>query len=81
MKNSIVDANTWDICVVCFIPGTRYCYSNLGYLVLGRVIEVASGQSYEGYVRSLLAEIGITRMWLGKTHKAQSHSDEVSIQV
>lgn len=32
-------------------PGTDAIYTNLGYLVLGTVIEAASGQSYEAYIR------------------------------
>ncbi len=31
-------------------PGTRFQYSNLGYVVLGRVIERASGQSFYDYL-------------------------------
>lgn len=34
-----------------FEPGTRWSYSNAGYLVLGLVIEHVSGQSYYDYVR------------------------------
>lgn len=33
-----------------FDPGSDAKYSNLGYLVLGEVIEVAAGQPYESYV-------------------------------
>jgi CubicO group peptidase (beta-lactamase class C family) len=33
-----------------FEPGTGYQYSNTGFLVLGKVIEKASGQSYYEYV-------------------------------
>jgi CubicO group peptidase (beta-lactamase class C family) len=32
-------------------PGTLYVYSNAGYLILGAVIEEASGRDYEGYCR------------------------------
>jgi CubicO group peptidase (beta-lactamase class C family) len=35
-----------------FEPGTRWSYSNTGMLVLGKVIEVASGQDYYDYVRA-----------------------------
>lgn len=50
-----------------FDPGTRYAYSNLGYLVLGRIIENLSGMPYEQYVqRQVLAPLGITRARLGK---------------
>ena len=33
-----------------FAPGTRQQYSNGGYVVLGRVVEVISGKSYGAYV-------------------------------
>lgn len=34
-----------------FPPGSRHQYSNYGYILLGRVIEAVSGQSYDTYVR------------------------------
>ena len=34
-----------------FEPGSKWQYSNTGMMVLGKVIEVASGQSYFDYVR------------------------------
>jgi len=34
-----------------FEPGSKWAYSNTGMLVLGKVIEVVSGQSYFDYVR------------------------------
>jgi CubicO group peptidase (beta-lactamase class C family) len=34
-----------------FPPGSRHEYSNYGFILLGRVIEVVSGQSYDAYVR------------------------------
>lgn len=35
-------------------PGTRYDYSNLGYSLLGAVIELVSGQSYERFLSEQL---------------------------
>ena len=35
---------------VAFEPGTEWAYSNLGFLVLGAIIEVLSGQTYEDYL-------------------------------
>lgn len=32
-------------------PGTRITYSNFGFLLLGRIVEVVSGQSYDTYVQ------------------------------
>ena len=44
-----------------FEPGARYAYSNLGYLVLGLLIETASGLSFEEYLsRSVLKSLGAT---------------------
>jgi D-alanyl-D-alanine carboxypeptidase len=34
-----------------FKPGSQWEYSNYGFILLGRIIEVASGQSYYDYVR------------------------------
>ena len=33
-----------------FEPGTRFEYSNSGYIVLGSIVEAVSGQSYEAYL-------------------------------
>jgi CubicO group peptidase (beta-lactamase class C family) len=43
-----------------FEPGSNWGYSNLGYMVLGRVIELLSDTSYEGYVeKHILAPAGM----------------------
>jgi N-acyl-D-amino-acid deacylase len=39
-----------------FDPGTRAVYSNMGYIILGQVVEKVSGQSYEDYVRKNVLE-------------------------
>jgi D-alanyl-D-alanine carboxypeptidase len=45
-----------------FPPGTRHQYSNLGYLLLGRMIETASGSSYHDLVRTkVFGPAGMTR--------------------
>jgi CubicO group peptidase (beta-lactamase class C family) len=42
-------------------PGSRASYSNLGYLVLGEVIQAASGAPYVDYVRAQILEpLGMT---------------------
>lgn len=49
-------------------PGTVYRYSNVGYAVLGELIEAASGSSYEEYVgRALFSPLGMgdTRATIG----------------
>jgi len=63
---------------VDFAPGARYAYSNLGYNVLGRIIEEKTGKSYEEYVRfKVLKPLGITAMRIGKTLPAGRAKDEV----
>ncbi|PRP93249.1 Penicillin-binding protein 4 [Enhygromyxa salina] len=43
-------------------PGQGQSYSNLGYLALGRMIELADGRDYETYVREeILAVLGMER--------------------
>jgi N-acyl-D-amino-acid deacylase len=50
-----------------FNPGERHAYSNLGYLVLGRIIEAASGHKYEDYIKKeVLGPLGIKNAQLGK---------------
>ncbi|MEO5892734.1 MAG: serine hydrolase domain-containing protein [Ferruginibacter sp.] len=50
-----------------FAPGTSSNYSNIGYLMLGAIIEQISGLSYEAYVQSnILAPLGIFDMHIGK---------------
>ncbi len=49
-----------------FDPGARAAYSNLGYLVLSRVIEAVAGP-YEATVREeVLKPLGVTAMRLGR---------------
>jgi len=51
-----------------FTPGERFAYSNVGYCILGRVIEKVTGVMYETYVREhVLGPVGATRMRIGRT--------------
>jgi len=43
-----------------FEPGSRFAYSNSGYILLGRVIEKVSGRKYEEYIaRNILRPAGM----------------------
>jgi D-alanyl-D-alanine carboxypeptidase len=47
-------------------PGTKYRYSNLGYWLLGPVVEKAAGEPFEQFVRrEILEPIGLTPDQLG----------------
>jgi len=62
-----------------FAPGTKYAYSNFGYMLAGRVIEKASGLSYAGYVQQkLLTPLKIKRMVQGYT--IAKHTGETSYE-
>ena len=61
--------------------GTKYVYSNFGYMLLGRVIARVSGRSYESYIQSLLREVNITNVHLGRSLREEKHQDEVTASV
>lgn len=49
-----------------FTPGSRFAYANIGYLIMGRIIESISGDTYETYVKQhLLLPLGIDTMQIG----------------
>ena len=42
-------------------PGTKFSYSNINYLVLGRLIEEVTGENYEAYISdNIIAPLGLT---------------------
>lgn len=61
-----------------FIPSTKYAYSNIGYLVLGEIIEELSGLTYEEFIKTeILSPLGICNMHLGKNLLADKLEREV----
>jgi CubicO group peptidase (beta-lactamase class C family) len=59
-------------------PGTRYSYSNLGYAILGEVIEKVTGMGYEDYVQfSILHPLGIHDMKIGNGYYHERSDNEV----
>lgn len=62
-----------------FTPGTQSQYSNLGFCILGRVIEKITGQTYKNYVlNNILNPLGITDMQLGFNMLANQLPNEVN---
>jgi N-acyl-D-amino-acid deacylase len=56
-----------------FDPGTRYAYSNLGYSLLGRIVERKSGLAYDDYVkRHIFEPLGISMPRIGNTRQRAS---------
>jgi CubicO group peptidase (beta-lactamase class C family) len=59
-------------------PGKTYSYSNLGYAILGRIIEVKTGIPYEDYVvMNILKPLGIHDMHIGHSLYHQKFPNEV----
>ncbi len=44
-------------------PGSDFNYSNKGYRLLGEIVEVASGKSYDANARELFAKAGLTKTY------------------
>jgi len=50
-----------------FAPGTKMQYSNVGYIVLGQVVEKVSGQSYEQFIaENIFKPAGIRHAFLNR---------------
>jgi CubicO group peptidase (beta-lactamase class C family) len=61
-----------------FNPGSREAYSNVGYCVLGRIIESISGQTYEEYMtRQLLNPANMNDTRPGKSRLEERGMGEV----
>lgn len=57
-------------------PGSRFSYSNLGYTVLGQVIEAVSGERYETWMdREVLAALGMRDSTFTYTTQAGAQAD------
>lgn len=57
-------------------PGTVYNYFNMGYGILGRVIEKVSGKSYEVFLKEVMAEAGVLDVHVGGD-RSQRRPNEV----
>jgi CubicO group peptidase (beta-lactamase class C family) len=61
-----------------FEPGTTSAYSNLGYIILGKVISKISGMDYETFIKkNVLEPAGITDMQLGGSFYEDKLPNEV----
>lgn len=54
-----------------FEPGQEWSYSNSGYIVLGAIVEAASGMSYEEFVESRIFDA------LGMENSGYDHREEI----
>jgi CubicO group peptidase (beta-lactamase class C family) len=66
-----------------FRPGTRFGYSNPGFIYLARVIEQLSGDPWEGYVqKNIFAPLGLEHSYFGGTpyYLAAERSNNYTIE-
>lgn len=57
-------------------PGTSYAYSNIGFLVLGLIVEEVSGQDYITYVRENVFDDTGAEVEIGRTFPQDRNSRE-----
>jgi len=61
-------------------PGKMFAYSNVGYTVLGIIIERASGLTYQEYIRKVIAEpLGIKIHFLQTAEERKTFSSTISL--
>jgi CubicO group peptidase (beta-lactamase class C family) len=68
---------------VKFRPGSRYSYSNLGIICLGRVIEITSGEDFEVYMeKNVLRPLGMRSSYFDHTpyHLLQNRSNNYQLK-
>lgn len=67
-----------DITRETYLPGSRYFYSNLGYIVAARIPEKISGQTFANYTKAKIFDpCGITSMQTGGRTLAERKINEV----
>lgn len=59
------------------LAGSKFSYSNVGYVILGRVIERATGLRYDQYINRLMMRVGVYAMKLGRTRRQLADLSEV----
>jgi CubicO group peptidase (beta-lactamase class C family) len=52
---------------IAFAPGSRWSYSNLGYVFLGQIVERLSGDDFEVYIdKNILKPLGMTESYFDR---------------
>lgn len=66
-----------------FAPGSRYGYSNPGFIYLARILEAVTGDPYQSYIyKNLWTPLGMTRSYFGATpyHLASYRSNNFTVR-
>lgn len=60
-----------------YTPGTTFDYSNLGFCILGKIIEVISGKDYETFLKEEVhAKAGVKNIFVGKNSLGERRENE-----
>ncbi len=63
---------------LAYTTGQGNDYSNLGYYLLGSVIEQGSNKTYENFLRDdVAAPMGVSRIWVGANERIYLRAEEV----
>lgn len=60
-----------------YAPGTRSVYSNMGYVLLSKLLELYSGKSYDETIQELARQMGVRGIEVGATHPRNRLPNEV----
>lgn len=58
-------------------PGTKFSYYNMGFGILGAVIEQVTGKKYETFLKEVLAQAGITDVHVGGDRNGKRTNEAV----
>jgi len=70
---------------LCFQPGSAYKYSNIGYRLLGMMIEQVTGERFEGYLeKEVFKPLGLNQSFFDYTddralHMSKGHNGDTEI--
>ncbi|MFI5246000.1 MAG: serine hydrolase domain-containing protein [Gemmatimonadales bacterium] len=68
---------------VAFKPGSRYSYSNPGFIYLARIVQQLTGDPWEAYVqKNIFTPLGLTRSYFNATpwHLAEHRSNNYYVE-
>lgn len=75
-------------CNLCFEPGERHGYSNLGMILLGHILELAAGKEYQGLLLDWICQpLGMSSTFVTtdnaqlRSRCAQGHTDDFAMAI
>ena len=60
-----------------FVPGSKFSYANIGYTLLGQIIEYSTGETYHSYMKNnILEPMGMHNSYIHNTSNYTVATDE-----